>query len=194
MRKVIVCNLMSLDGYVAGPGGNLMVLPLDESFSAYNVERMRSAETVLLGRNTFEGFVGYWPGVADDEDQPEDEREISRINNQIEKVVVSDSLTEEATGPWRDTTRIVPRADAHEQIAELRRGDGGDILIFGSTTMWNDLLANGLVDELHLMVGNAVLTDGVPAFTSPPAGSLSLAEVRQLDGSQNVLMRYAVSS
>ena len=194
MRKVIVCNLMSLDGYVAGPGGNLMVLPLDESFSAYNVERLRSAETLLLGRNTFEGFVGYWPGVAEDEDQPEDEREISRINNEIEKVVVSDSLTEEATGVWRDTTRIVRRADAHEQIAELRRGDGGDILMFGSATLWNDLLANGLVDELHLMVGNAVLVDGVPAFTSPPAGSLSLAEVRQLEGSQNVLMRYAVSS
>ena len=193
MRKVIVCNLMSLDGYVAGPGGNLMVLPLDESFSAYNVERLRSAETLLLGRNTFEGFVGYWPGVAEDEDQPEDEREISRINNEIEKVVVSDSLTEEATGVWRDTTRIVPRADAHEQIAELRRGDGGDILTFGSATLWNDLLANGLVDELHLMVGNAVLVDGVPAFTSPPAGSLSLAEVRRLEGSQNVLMRYAVS-
>ena len=87
---------------------------------------------------------------------------------------------------WRDTTRIVPRADAHEQIAELRRGDGGDILMFGSATLWNDLLANGLVDELHLMVGNAVLADGVPAFTSPPAGSLSLAEVRQLEGSQNV--------
>ena len=87
MRKVIVCNLMSLDGYVAGPGGNLMVLPLDESFSAYNVECLRSAETLLLGRNTFEGFVGYWPGVADDADQPENEREISRINNEIEKLV-----------------------------------------------------------------------------------------------------------
>ena len=194
MRKVIVCNLMSLDGYVAGPGGNLMVLPLDESFSAYNVERLRSAETLLLGRNTFEGFVGYWPGVAEDENQPEDEREISRINNEIEKVVVSDSLTQEATGAWRDTTRIVPRADAHAQIAELRSGDGGDILTFGSATLWNDLLANGLVDELHLMVGNAALADGVPAFTSQPAGSLSLAEVRRLEGSQNVLLRYAVSS
>ena len=87
----------------------------------------------------------------------------------------------------------MPRADAHEQIAELRRGDGGDILMFGSATLWNDLLAKGLVDELHLMVGNGVLVDGVPAFTSPPDGSLSLTEVRQLDGSQNVLMRYAVS-
>ena len=194
MRKSIVCILMSLDGYVAGPGGNLMLLPLDQSFSAYNLERLKSADTLLLGRNTYEGFVGYWPGVAGDEDQPENEREISRINNGIEKVVVSDSLTEEATGAWLDTTRIVRRAEAHEQIAELRRGDGGDILMFGSATLWNDLLANGLVDELHLMVGNGILVDGVPAFTSPPAGSLTLAEVRQLEGSQNVLMRYAVSS
>ena len=123
MRKVIVCNLMSLDGYVAGPGGNLMVLPLDESFSAYNLERLRTAETLLLGRNTFEGFVGYWPGVAEDEDQPEDEREISRINNEIEKVVVSDSLTEEATGPWRDThpDRAASRRPRADRRAEARR-------------------------------------------------------------------------
>lgn len=193
MRKLIVCNLMSLDGYAAGPGGNVMVLPLDGSFSAYNVERLRSADTLLLGRTTFEGFLGYWPAVVDDEQQPPVEREISAINNRIEKVVVSDRLTADDTEPWRGSTRIVRRADAHGQIAELKRGDGGDIVMFGSMTLWNDLLAQGLVDELHLMVGNAALGEGVPAFSAATTATLSLAGVRQLEDSEHVLMTYVVS-
>lgn len=191
MRKVVVTTLMSLDGYVAGPGGDVMVLPLDESFSAYNVERLRTADTLLLGATTYRGFLEYWPPVADDKSQPPVEREISRLNGAMEKVVVSDTLTDEDTGIWRDITRIVRRADAHDVVRELRAGEGGDILMFGSGTLWNDLLAHGLVDELHLMVGNASIGGGVPAFS---AGSerLELLEVRQLDGSQNVLLRYAV--
>jgi dihydrofolate reductase len=76
-------------------------------------------------------------------------------------------------------------------VRELRAGDGGDILMFGSVTLWNDLFAHGLVDELHLMVGNEPIGGGLPAFS---AGSerLELLDVRQLDGSQNVLLRYAV--
>lgn len=192
MSKLVVCNLMSLDGYIAGPGGDVMVLPLDESFSAYNVERMRAADTILLGRTTYTGFLSYWPAVVDDQRQPAVEREISSINNRIDKVVVSDTLSPDDTGVWRETTRILRRAEAHEQIAELKRHGEGDILTFGSTTMWNDLLAAGLVDELHLMVGNAALGAGEPAFMAASPAALTLAEVRQLEGSDNVLLRYVV--
>lgn len=190
MRKVIVTTLMSLDGYVAGPGGNIMVMPLDGSFSEYNAERLRTADTLLMGATTYQGFRDYWPPVADDESQPPLEREISRLNGAMEKVVVSDSLGDDDTGAWADTTRIVKRAEAHDVVRELRAGEGGDILMFGSVTLWNDLLAHGLVDELHLMVGNASIGDGVAAFS---AGSerLDLLEVRQLEGSPNVLLRYA---
>lgn len=191
MRKVIVTTLMSLDGYVAGPDGNFMVMPLDESFSAYNAERLRTADTLLLGASTYRGFSGYWPPIADDESQPPVEREISRLNGAMEKVVVSDSLTGDDTGAWADTTRIVKRGEAHDVVRELRAGAGGDILMFGSVTLWNDLLAHGLVDELHLMIGNASIGEGVPAFTAS-SDRLALVEVRQLEGSQNVLLRYAV--
>ncbi len=191
MRKVIVTTLMSLDGYVCGPEGDFMVMPLDESFSAYNAERLRTADTLLLGATTYAGFKEYWPPVADDESQPPVEREISRLNGAMEKVVVSDSLGDDDTGAWADTTRIVRRADAHDVVRELRAGEGGDILMFGSVTLWNHLLANGLVDELHLMVGNASIGDGLPAFTGR-SERLGLVEARQLDGSQNVLLRYAV--
>jgi dihydrofolate reductase len=167
MRKLIVTNIVSLDGYYEGPDGNVMVLPMDQSFDAYNAERLRAADTLLLRRNTYEGFKSFWPGMADAPDATH--REISRLDDAIEKLVVSDTLGADQTDPWRDTTRIVRRADAHAQIAELKRGPGRDILVFGSRTLWNDLLKAALVDELHLMVGAVVVGAGTPAFGNPPA-------------------------
>jgi len=194
MRKLIVCNIMSLDGYYAGPGGNVMVLPLDQAFDAYNAERLRAADTLLLGRNSYDGFKGFWPSVADDP-SPQwtpTHREISRLDNAIDKVVISDSLTAEQTEPWHENTRIIRRADAHEQIAELKRQRGRDILVFGSRTLWNDLLANDLVDELHLMVGPVILGAGTPIFDGQPAVSLRLIDTRTFSGSENLLVRYEI--
>jgi dihydrofolate reductase len=191
MRKLIVCNMMSLDGYYEGPGRNVMVLPLDEAFDAYNAERLRAADPLLLGRTTYEGFKGFWPSVADDPNFTPTHWEISRLNNAIDKVVISDSLTPEQTAPWHNT-RIISREDAHKQIGELKRQTGNDILVFGSRTLWSDLLANDLVDELHLMIGSVVLGAGTPAFDGQPPGSLRLIDTRTWDGSANVLLRYEV--
>jgi dihydrofolate reductase len=92
-RKLIVCNAMSLDGYYEGPGKNVTDLfdyhweayPTDESFDAYNAERLRAADTLLLGRTSYDGFRGFWPSVADDPDARPLQRKISRLNNAIEK-------------------------------------------------------------------------------------------------------------
>lgn len=191
MRKVIVCNIVSLDGYYEGPGGDVMALPFDEAFDAYNAERLRAADTLLLGRRTYEGFKDYWPTVADDPNAPPLQREISRLNNAIEKVVVSDRLTADQTAPWHDT-RIVRRAEAHGQIASLKGTPGRDILVFGSHILWNDLLGGHLVDELHLMIGAGVLGSGTPAFPVPPPVTLRLLGTRTWDGSGIALTRYAV--
>jgi dihydrofolate reductase len=192
MRKLIVSNIMSLDGYYEGPGKNVMVLPMDEAFDAYNAERLRAADTLLLGRTTYEGFKGFWPSVADDPNFMPTHWEIARLDNAIDKVVISDSLTREQTEPWQDTTRIISRADANAQIAELKRQTGKDILVFGSRTLWNDLLAQGLVDELHLMVGSVIVGAGTPLLEGQPAVSLRLIETCTWDGSNNVLVRYEV--
>ena len=198
MRKLVVSNAMSLDGYYEGPGKNVMVLfdyrwdyPTDESFDAYNAERLRAADTLLLGRVSYDGFKSFWPSVADDPNATPIQREISRLNNAIDKVVISDSLTSEETAPWHNT-RIIRRAEAHAQIAELKRQTGRDILIFGSHTLWSDLLAHDLVDELHLIIGPVVLGAGTPVFDGPPKASLRLIDTRTWDSSGNVLVQYEV--
>jgi dihydrofolate reductase len=204
---LIVSNIVSLDGYVAGPDGNSTVLPMDGAFDAYNAERLRSADTLLVGANSYAGFAGFWPAVLADpagvvdsiaaqlgDPVPRAEiearisapapQEVARRNQEIAKVVVSDRLGPGDLGAWRDTTTVVRRADAHAAVAALP----GETLVFGSRTLWNDLLAAGLVDELHLMVAPVVLGDGVPAFDGPP--SLRLSGTRRFDGSDNVLLTY----
>ena len=119
-------------------------------------------------------------------------RETGQRNNQIHKVVVSDSLTTGDTAPWTETTTIVGRAEAHRAVAELKDRPGKDMLVFGSRTLWNDLLVAGLVDELHLMVGAAVLGGGTPAFGAGPVPPLRLVGTRRRDGSDNLMVRYAV--
>jgi dihydrofolate reductase len=202
MRKLIISNIVSLDGFVAGPGNDVMALPMDDAFDSYNAERLRAADTLLLGRASYEMFKAFWPGVADDPagaaarlgvpveyiDTPQN-REISRLENAIEKVVVSDGLRAGDTDPWRATTTIVRRADAHDAVRNLKAREGGEILTFASRTLWNDLLAAGLVDELHLMVGPLALGAGAPAFTAP--AQLRLLGTRRFDGSENFLVRYA---
>jgi dihydrofolate reductase len=202
MRRLIVANIMSLDGYVAGPGGNVMALPMDDFFDEHNLERLWAADTLLLGATTYLGLKGYWPAVAADPTRspavaanPEVadlHRETGERNNQTHKVVVSDSLSADDTAPWTETTSIVRRADAHRAIAELKDQPGKDILMFGSRTLWNDLLAAGLVDELHLMLSASVLGGGIPAFGAGPVPPLRLADVRRQEGSENLLLRYEV--
>jgi dihydrofolate reductase len=203
MRKLVVSTIMSLDGYVEGPGRNVMVLPMDDFFDEHNLERLRSADTLLLGATTYQGLKGYWPAVAENPalspavannpDVADVHRETGRRNNEIQKVVVSDSLTEADTAPWTDTTTIVRRADAHQAVAQLKERPGRDILMFGSRTLWNVLLAAGLVDEMYVMLGAAVLGAGTPAFGGTPVPSLRLLDVRRRDGSNNVLLRYEVA-
>jgi dihydrofolate reductase len=204
MRRLIVSNIMSLDGYFEGPGGDVMALPMDGFFDEHNLERLRAADTLLLGATTYTGLKGYWPAVAANPevspavaanpDVADIHRETGLRNNEIPKVVVSDSLTADDTAPWTETTTIVRRADAHQAVADLKDRPGKDLLTFGSPTLWNDLVVAGLVDELHLMIGATVLGGGTPMFGAGPIPPLRLVNARRRDGSDNVLLRYEVVS
>jgi dihydrofolate reductase len=194
MRKLVVVNMMSLDGFYEGPGGDVTALPFEDGrvFNDYNLERMKAAGTVLLGARSYAVFREYWPPIEKDPAKSASEREFSRLYNAIDKVVVSDHATLPSKGhPWATTTRIVERADARAEIGKLKRENGKEIVMWGSRTLWHDLITHGLVDELHLFVGAAVLGDGTPLFQNHTA-PLRRLETRVPDGSNNVLVCYAV--
>lgn len=164
----------------------------DTTFSDYNLELIQAAATLVSGATTYRGLLSYWPLVADDPAQPEVERAISRRHRDLQHLVISDTLTAEETGPWRENTTIVHRHEARDAIAQAKKGEGGTLLAFGSMTTWNDLLAAGLVDEMHMMVGAGVLLDGVPAFSVQPPGPMRLTGARQLGDSNIALLVYSL--
>jgi dihydrofolate reductase len=191
MGKIVVSSAVSIDGYTEGVGGNVMAMPLDQAFNEHNAEQVRRASALLFGATTFRGMVSYWPGQVDSPD--DSERYIARrYADGLPITVVSDTLTAEDAGPWRAQTTIVPRARAHHVAAELRRKDG-DTVVFGSRTVWTDLLAHGLVDELYLLIGPKIVAGNLHAFAGVPETDLRLLDVRRWDGSGNVLLAYAVS-
>lgn len=195
MRKLAVVSMMSLDGFYAGPGGNLRLLPFDGgAFDAYNLERIQAADTVLLGARSYGAFSDYWPAVEHDGAASPDSRRFSTIYNRLDKVVVSDSASLPEQGhPWATNTRIVPRAQARDEVARLKQQDGGEIVTWGSRTLWHDLLRHGLIDELHLMVGAGTVGEGVGVFAAGWNPELRLIDSQTFDGSDDVLLRYRVS-
>jgi dihydrofolate reductase len=193
MSKIVVSSIISVDGYTEGAGGDVMAMPMDHAFDEHNAERMRAAGRILFGATTYRGMVGFWPTVlGSPELTPGSSYIAQRYADGIPVTVVSDTITEADTGAWRDQTTIVTRADAHDAVAGLREEEGGDVLVFGSRTLWGDLLAHGLVDELHLMVGPTLVSGDAHAFAGGPATGLRLLDVRRWDGSDNVLLSYAV--
>jgi dihydrofolate reductase len=194
MRRITVHNIVSLDGYYEGPTQGVMDLPMDAAFDVYNLERIRAADTVLLGAASYRMFNAYWPAVADHPAVPADDpmaraydetnRAFSRRYDEVDVVVVADSLQVSPDAPWAARTRVVARS----QVATFKQSGGGECVVFGSRRMWNGLLSRGLLDELHLMVGPTVLAGGTRLFVSPV--SLRLKDTRRFEGSDNVLLVY----
>jgi dihydrofolate reductase len=189
MAKLIVSVLSSLDNFCAGPGGRLDTLPMGPAFDAHNLELLRNADTLLFGATTFPMFEAYWPNVDRSPATDPVQREIAQRVDLTRKIVVSDSLTVSSTSPWADA-EVLRRDHAYARIADLKAQDGKDMLIYGSSILFNGLLAHGLVDELHLLVGNVVLGAGVPTFQPGSNPPFKLLGQRHLPGSDIAALHY----
>ena len=189
MRKVVVSVLTSLDGYYEGVGKDLSVMPFEDAFNTHNLELLRRADTLVYGSTWFEDNWNAWLAVAADDSADERDHEIASIVTSIDGVVISDSYTIDPDAPWAATTRVVTRADGPAEIRRLKEQTGGDLLLFGSATTWNPLLEAGLVDELIVLVGSALLGDGSKVYSGPRA-ALRLLDARVLPDSELVELRY----
>lgn len=181
MRKLIIWNLMTLDGYFEGKS------PWDLAFHervwggelrAYSLEIGRDADLLVFGRKTYEGMAAYWVDAAE-------ELEIKEYMNAIAKIVVSRTLTH---ADWNNT-RIV--RDIVGELTTLKAQPGKDIFVFGSAELTDSLLKAGLVDEIRLCIVPVVLGGGNPHFKQAETPRVfTLLETRPLK-TGGVVLRYA---
>ncbi|UVS78148.1 dihydrofolate reductase family protein [Actinokineospora sp. UTMC 2448] len=182
MRKVIHFVHSSVDGYIEGPEGEFDWPAMGPELSAYSLALSERAGTLLYGRVVWGWMAGYWPTAESVSDDPHD-LAFAPIWRATPKAVLSRTLTSAEHG-----ARVV-RA---EDLAELKAGDGGDLLLMGGTEAAAALTDLGLVDEYQVVVHPVVLGGGRPVFA--PGKSripLRLAETRAFDG-RSVLLRYTV--
>ena len=170
-RKVTANIMLSLDGRVNGAGGDYdmsWIVPhaITEAARDHMIRVTAPATTILLGRKNYEGFGGFWPAVADDENAAPQDRAVSKWMTETEKVVFSSTLTE---APWQNS-RIVD-ADPADVVKQLRTQDGGDIIVLASTSVIKALLAADEVDELSITLAPELVGGGARLFEDGLPGS-----------------------
>ncbi len=159
MRNLIFFMHTSLDGYVAGPNGELDWVKVDDEIFDFVGTMTDHADTALYGRVTYQMMQSYWPEAGKQPNASKHDIEHSAWYNKIPKVVLSRTISEEGL----DNTQIISDHLA-DNINSIKKNDGKNILIFGSPTASHSLLGLGLIDEFWLFVNPVLLGYGIPLF------------------------------
>jgi dihydrofolate reductase len=159
MRKLIFFMHTSLDGFVAGPNGEMDWIKLDEALFDFVATMTAQSDTALYGRVTYEMMQAYWPKAGEKPNASKHDIEHSTWYNKVSKVVLSKSLDE--TG-LLNTKVIGDRLS--DNINKIKQQVGRSILIFGSPGASQSLLNEGLIDEFWLFVNPIILGKGMPLF------------------------------
>lgn len=178
MRKLIMWNLMTLDGYFEGPNRDIDWHEdvWGDELERFSIEQCHAAGALLFGRVTYELMANYWPQAKG---------EIADFMNGLPKIVASRTME---TADWHNT-RLV-RENVPEEIARLKAESGKDIFIFGSAELSASLIPQGLIDEFRLCVVPMVLGGGNSLFkASPERLKLRLLDSRPLKTGA-VILRY----
>jgi dihydrofolate reductase len=155
MRKVIMWDMVSVDGFFEAPGHDISWFVFDDELAGYITETQKEADLLLFGRTTYEMMAAYWPGA---------EGEIAEFMNSVDKVVYSRTLK---SVDWNHTR--LGGSDVAGEVARLKQGGGGDIFVFGSADFATALVTHGLVDEYRI---------GITRCSSAPARRCSRAASR----------------
>jgi dihydrofolate reductase len=177
MRKLTVSEFVSLDGVMQAPGGadedteggfrqgGWQMAYFDDVAGERIGASMAQTGAFLFGRKTYEIFASYWPTQPDD-------NPFAKILNGLPKYVASTTLGEPLA--WQNSTLL--QGDVAKAVAELKEGEGGNIVVLGSGGLVQTLYENDLVDEYALMIHPIVLGSGKKLFREVPKKPLKLAD------------------
>lgn len=160
MRKIISFMHLSLDGFVAGPNGEMNWINVNEEIFEHVGKRIRTGDTSLYGRVTYQLMESYWPTAADKPNATRHDIEHAGWYSKVRKLVLSNTLQEEGLV----NTKIIS-IDLKDRLQEIKQEPGPDILLFGSPTATHSLQQLNLIDGYWLFVNPVILGKGIPLFT-----------------------------
>ncbi len=163
MRTLVSFFHVSLDGFVAGPNGEMNWIKVDEEIFDHVGHRINNSDTALYGRVTWQMMEGYWPTAADQPNASKHDIEHAAWYKKAHKIVLSKTMQHEQR---LNTTFIGEQVE--QRIKAVKQQDGKEILIFGSPSATHALLQYGLVDEFWLFVNPILLSKGIPLFKNVP--------------------------
>lgn len=159
MRKIVSFMHVSLDGFVAGPAGEMNWISVNDEIFDFAAQRTNEADTALYGRVTYEMMDNYWPTAADKPNASKHDIEHSTWYKQVDKVVLSNTLK----GLQKDKTTVISD-DFPGKINALKQLPGKEIIMFGSPGATQSLMQHQLVDEFWLFVNPILIGEGMPLF------------------------------